>query len=72
MWSNPAFLFLQESLAHKKLLLITKTSPRGLDDSQLASSPFRVEVVIDVFVRPLVMPSPPFATITGGPHYVLS
>jgi hypothetical protein len=34
MWSNPVFFFLQESLAHKKLLLITKTSPRGLDDSQ--------------------------------------
>jgi hypothetical protein len=34
MWSNPAFLFLQESLAHKQLSLITKTSLRGLDDSQ--------------------------------------
>jgi hypothetical protein len=34
MWSNHAFLFLQESLAHRQLSLITKTSPRGLDDSQ--------------------------------------
>jgi hypothetical protein len=34
MWSNPAFLFLQELLVHKQLLLITKTSLRGLDDSQ--------------------------------------
>jgi hypothetical protein len=33
MWSNHAFLFLQESLAHKQLSLITKTSPRGLEDS---------------------------------------
>jgi hypothetical protein len=33
MWSNPAFLFLQEPLVHKQLLLITKTSLRGLDDS---------------------------------------
>jgi hypothetical protein len=41
MWSNPAFLFLQEPLAHKQLSLITKTSPRGLDDSQwlLAKEP---------------------------------
>jgi hypothetical protein len=29
MWSNPAFLFLQESLVHKQLSLITKTSPNG-------------------------------------------
>jgi hypothetical protein len=34
MWSNPAFLFLQEPLVHKQLSLITKTSLRGLDDSQ--------------------------------------
>jgi hypothetical protein len=35
MWSNPAFLFLQEPLVHKQLSLITKTSLMGLDDSQL-------------------------------------
>jgi hypothetical protein len=29
MWSNPAFLFLQESLVHKQLSLITKTLPKG-------------------------------------------
>jgi hypothetical protein len=40
MWSNRAFLFLQEPLAHKQLSLITKTSLRGLDDSQ--SPPFLV------------------------------
>jgi hypothetical protein len=34
MWSNPAFLFLQEPLVHKQLSLITKTSLRDLDDSQ--------------------------------------
>jgi hypothetical protein len=33
MWSNPAFLFLQEPLVHKQLSLITKTSLRDLDDS---------------------------------------
>jgi hypothetical protein len=33
MWSNPAFLFLQEPLVHKQLSLITKTSLSGLDDS---------------------------------------
>jgi hypothetical protein len=38
MWSNPAFLFLQELLVHKQLSLITKTSLRGLDDSQLPVS----------------------------------
>jgi hypothetical protein len=37
MWSNPAFLFLQEPLVHKQLSLITKTSLRGLDDSQLST-----------------------------------
>jgi hypothetical protein len=35
MWSNHAFLFLQEPLVHKQLSLITKTSLRALDDSQL-------------------------------------
>jgi hypothetical protein len=34
MWSNPAFLYLQEPLVHKQLSLITKTSLRGLNDSQ--------------------------------------
>jgi hypothetical protein len=29
-------------------------------------------VVVDVFVRPLVTPSPPFAMTGGGPHYILS
>jgi hypothetical protein len=44
MWSNPAFLFLQEPLVHKQLLLITKTSLRGLDDSQLeAEEPVLLE-----------------------------
>jgi hypothetical protein len=45
MWSNPAFLFLQESLAHKQLSLITKISLRGLDDSQASrlASQERVE-----------------------------
>jgi hypothetical protein len=38
MWSNLAFLFLQEPLVHKQLSLITKTSLRGLDDSQRVSS----------------------------------
>jgi hypothetical protein len=37
MWSNPAFLFLEESLVHKQLSLITKTSPKGLDDSHAQS-----------------------------------
>jgi hypothetical protein len=37
MWSNTAFLFLQEPLVHKQLLLITKTSLRGLDDSHHAN-----------------------------------
>jgi hypothetical protein len=37
MWSNSAFLFLQEPLVHKQLSLITKTTLRGLDDSQLAT-----------------------------------
>jgi hypothetical protein len=39
MWSNPAFLFLQEPLVHKQLSLITKTSLRGLDDSQQGTTP---------------------------------
>jgi hypothetical protein len=43
MWSNPAFLFLQELLVHKQLSLITKTSLRGLDDSQVRGHP-RAEI----------------------------
>ena len=35
MWSNPAFLFLQEPLVYKQLSLITKISLRDLDDSQV-------------------------------------
>ena len=35
LWSNPAFLFLQELFIHNQLSLITKTPLRGLDDSQL-------------------------------------
>jgi hypothetical protein len=38
LWSNPAFLFLQELLVHNQFSLITKTPLRGLDDSQ--SPPF--------------------------------
>jgi hypothetical protein len=39
MSSNPAFLFLQEPLVQKQLSLITKTSLRGLDDSQAPLDP---------------------------------
>jgi hypothetical protein len=41
IWSNPAFLFLQEPLVHKQSSLITKTSLRGLDDSHACSAAIR-------------------------------
>jgi hypothetical protein len=49
MWSNPAFLFLQEPLVHKQLSLITKTSLRGLDDSQLPNNIFYYHLFIYMF-----------------------
>jgi hypothetical protein len=38
LWSNSAFLFLQELLVHNQLSLITKTPLRGLGDSQACAS----------------------------------
>jgi hypothetical protein len=52
MWSNPAFLFLQEPLVHKQLSLITKTSLRGLDDSQLGYFGLPLGEECDTFRKP--------------------
>jgi hypothetical protein len=42
MWSNPAFLLLQELLIQNRLSLITKTPLRGLDDSHSDDHPYLV------------------------------